>query len=946
MPNRPHPHVAIPPGDSPSDPSSSSSWSSQLYRSPPQDSRDVWSEYDSARYSPAASSSIPHISLEDSSHPSSRAASYYEHDSGHIAFPEPQLYRSVSQRSSLRPSPTGVHRATRSELTVGTLHHTGESRPPSFISTESSPDLAYRDLSDDISSLTVQEERLHHFQTGQLPDEDSQWHQLVPRSVREILDVKEVQRQSNLFEIIKTERDYVNDMQFVKEVLIEPLLNTSPVPQHRLSGFVSEVFHNLDMIQTIHQRLRDDLFARQRDQHPLIQSIADVILANILDSQQLFRSEYEKYIKHWPLARARHSAEYKRNSKYQYFLQQCYQDPRLLRRDLPSLLSRPVTRLPRLKFQLEDALKHTAPDHPDIDAIPPILDVLNDLIKSTQPGIEVSEGKVHFWELCESLVYQQGEIIDLDLYDEARTLIYSGPLSRRYRSEMGYSWANLHVALLDNYLLLLRPDPRSSGSTKHSVVSRPIPLEYLRLATFSSPPEIRKEKITNGTIFDAFRNIQKPMYPFTIYHASAKMNRRYTLYADSEEIRQEWHALLVDALGVRKVQQEANMWFAPHVVSEGFFKDPRTLYTPGEFTGKAVTAAPFSSGGRNLLAVACTTGVYAAVRGEAGFRKVLNLGNVSSMVPLPNLNKMLVLCDSGLSAYSLDLFGRAGLGISSPQHVEATWEPIAGQDSTVLFFRAGKLGHRTMILYVSKSLLHQVHFHALEVLRAPDGTLSPRRTSTGLLSTLQYRTFGEPLVVPKDVYAITSLNRSIGICTDKGIWIVDPTNPNTTGASPTIIPKFHGAESNAPLNTLKSRCVSAKPLGLVRSRDDEILVVYDELGCYVNKHGVPSRSSGYLRWESKATAFAHRGDHILLFSSDFIEVRKLQTGKLVQVIEDEDIRYVYQGLLATENPILVAMKGREEQAFVNDRIIELIETAEITTPKTASISAVWDEWDM
>lgn len=83
----------------------------------------------------------------------------------------------------------------------------------------------------------------------------------------------------------------------------------------------------------------------------------------------------------------------------------------MLRRDLPSLLSRPVTRLPRLKFQLEDALKHTAPDHPDIDAIPPILDVLNDLIKSTQPGIEVSEGKVHFWELCESLVYQQGEII-------------------------------------------------------------------------------------------------------------------------------------------------------------------------------------------------------------------------------------------------------------------------------------------------------------------------------------------------------------------------------------------------------------------------------------------------------------------------------------------------------------------------------------------------------
>ena len=40
---------------------------------------------------------------------------------------------------------------------------------------------------------------------------------------------------------------------------------------------------------------------------------------------------------------------------------------------------------------------------------------------------------------------------DLDLYDESRTLIYSSPLARRYRGEVGYNWADLHVALLDNY---------------------------------------------------------------------------------------------------------------------------------------------------------------------------------------------------------------------------------------------------------------------------------------------------------------------------------------------------------------------------------------------------------------------------------------------------------------------------------------------------------------
>jgi hypothetical protein len=40
-----------------------------------------------------------------------------------------------------------------------------------------------------------------------------------------------------------------------------------------------------------------------------------------------------------------------------------------------------------------------------------ILGVLADSIKSTQPGIEAAENKVKFWELCESLVFQKGEII-------------------------------------------------------------------------------------------------------------------------------------------------------------------------------------------------------------------------------------------------------------------------------------------------------------------------------------------------------------------------------------------------------------------------------------------------------------------------------------------------------------------------------------------------------
>ena len=94
-------------------------------------------------------------------------------------------------------------------------------------------------------------------------------------------------------------------------------------------------------------------------------------------------------------------------------MQSVAQDPRIRKRDLITFLSRPVTRLPRLNLLLEQTLKLTSgeTDHPDLETLPLILDILKECIKSTQPGIEAAESKVKFWALCESLVFQRGEII-------------------------------------------------------------------------------------------------------------------------------------------------------------------------------------------------------------------------------------------------------------------------------------------------------------------------------------------------------------------------------------------------------------------------------------------------------------------------------------------------------------------------------------------------------
>jgi hypothetical protein len=122
------------------------------------------------------------------------------------------------------------------------------------------------------------------------------------------------------------------------------------------------------------------------------------------------------------------------------------------------------------------------------------------------------------------------------------------------------------------------------------------------------------------------------------------------------------------------------------------------------------------------------------------------------------------------------------------------------------------------------------------------------------------------------------------------------------------------------------------------------------MGCYITKYGQPTRDSAYIRWEIKATSFVHRPPHILLFSSEFIEIRDAQTGLLKQVIEAVDIRLLIQAPLF-RGPLFVAMRGyKDDENGLSDRIVELVETAEIT-PKTPSAGpfrateGVWDEWD-
>ena len=85
-------------------------------------------------------------------------------------------------------------------------------------------DLSYDQCRSRCSYVTSvnSDEALLKFHRGQLLEIDEMWYRLVPPEAREVLDQKEVQRQSILFELVKSEKDYVADLELVQEVSCYP----------------------------------------------------------------------------------------------------------------------------------------------------------------------------------------------------------------------------------------------------------------------------------------------------------------------------------------------------------------------------------------------------------------------------------------------------------------------------------------------------------------------------------------------------------------------------------------------------------------------------------------------------------------------------------------------------------------------------------------------------
>ena len=111
---------------------------------------------------------------------------------------------------------------------------------------------------------------------------------------------------------------------------------------------------------------------------------------------------------------------------------------------------------------------------------------------------------------------------------------------------------------------------------------------------------------------------------------------------------------------------------------------------------------------------------------------------------------------------------------------------------------------------------------------------------------------------------------------------------------------------------LAKRCDASRAVAILRTSEEEFLVCYDgpcyqyltlvspdkllpEFGFFVSRHGDAFPDRPVIEWEAKAERIIWLSPCVVIFSKRFVEVRCVETARLVQIIHGDDVHVAWDG---------------------------------------------------
>ena len=372
-------------------------------------------------------------------------------------------------------------------------------------------------------------------------DEQKLWINTVTKEVADSVGDRERKRQEVISEIMYTERDFVKDLEYLRDFWMKPLRSTnpnnpSPIPDQRREKFIYHVFANSIEVHAVNSKLADALTRRQQE-NPVVRNVGDLFLN--------FVPRFGPFIKYGAnqlIGKHEFERERSENPLFARFVDETERLKESRKLELNGYLTKPTTRLARYPLLLENVAKYTAEDNPDAQDIPKAIAMIKEFLNKVNLESGKAENQFNLRLLHTQLKWGP-EKGDLRLLDEGRELVFKGPLKK------GPTDSSEILVYLFNHALLFVKHRIVNKKDEFKVYKRPIPLELLVITQMDEViPKLGIAKRPSSSLIPGAKaaiNVPrvtpnaKDGYPITFKHIG-RGGFDQTLYALSHVQRRKW----------------------------------------------------------------------------------------------------------------------------------------------------------------------------------------------------------------------------------------------------------------------------------------------------------------------------------------------------------------------------------------------------------------------
>ncbi|KAF2155722.1 citron like protein [Myriangium duriaei CBS 260.36] len=687
-------------------------------------------------------------------------------------------------------------------------------------------------------------------------DEQRLWINTVSAEVAESVDEKEKKRQEVIAELMYTERDFVKDLEYLRDFWIKPLRNPqiSPIPEHRREKFIRTVFSNCQEVHAINVRLASALTRRQQ-QSPVVRNVGDIFLEYIPQF-----SPFIKYGANQLFGKFEFEKEKAANQQFAKFVEETERLKESRKLELNGYLTKPTTRLARYPLLLGGIAKATADDNPDKHDIPKAVEMVKSFLAKVNEESGKAENIQQLMQLNQSLKWGNIPYVDLKLTEESRQLIFKGTLKKTPTTEV----PDVQAYLFDHAVLLVRHKIVNKRE-EQKVYRKPIPLELLVIAQMADDPK-NSGKRPSSSMIPGARTMTNTTpkeggYPLT-FKRLGKGGYELMLFCTSQIMQTKWMEHIKTQQ--EKLRERSNV-FTKTNINENFFS-----------AAIRVNCCVPIDGGRKLV-LGTDFGIYVADRKPKDNqkpRRLLDAKLVTQIDVLEQHQILVVLSDKVVYSYPLEAL--------DPEESAAAPSKRGRKICHANYFNAGMCNGKLLVCCVKSSSLSST----VKVFEPMDSMTKGKKKSgfSRMLAGGQdvLRPYKE-FYIPMESNSIHFLRSKLCVGGAKGFEIVSLDTLETQSLLD---------QADTSLDFVVRR-ENVKPIYIERT-PSEFLLCYTDFSFFVNKNGWRARNDWKIVWEGSPTAFATWGDkYILAFEQDFIEVRLTETGGLVGVLTAKNIRFLH-----------------------------------------------------